>query len=162
MLIWCERLYLAQLVQLWLINCPSNDHGYMYSNWKLNSKRVVKESIYFSLYFSKKCTIKSHLHSCFANMCRHVLLSYSRIINIAISNIVICVDSKSVLQTLQSWDCRARADLVFEIKHLIHILQTRNTLITFLWIPSHCNIYWNDKVDEQKVTKQLVKIQNVY
>ena len=69
-------------------------------------------------------------------------------LNIAISNVVICVDSKSVLQSLQSWDCRARSDLVFEIKHFIHILQTRNTLITFLWIPSHCDIYWNDKVDE--------------
>ena len=79
-----------------------------------------------------------------------ILFAIYRILelNIAISNIVICVDSKSVLQTLQSWDCRARSDLVFEIKHLIHILQTRNTLITFLWIPSHCNIFWNDKVDE--------------
>ena len=65
----------------------------------------------------------------------------------AISNVVICVDSKSVLQSLQSWDCRARSDLIFEIKHLIHILQLRNILINFLWVPSHCGIFWNDQVD---------------
>ena len=37
--------------------------------------------------------------------------------------------------------------IIFEIKHLIHTLQLRNILINFLWVPSHCGIFWNDQVD---------------
>ena len=65
-----------------------------------------------------------------------------------ILNIVICVDSRSVLQSLQSWDCGVRTDLVFEIKYLIHLLRLRNLGIVLCWVPSHCGIYWNDYVDK--------------
>ena len=68
-------------------------------------------------------------------------------LNLSLLDIVICVDSKSVLQSLNSWDCNAGTDIFFEIKHMIHILRSNNTIITFCWVPSHCNIYWNEKVD---------------
>ena len=34
-----------------------------------------------------------------------------------------------------------------EITHLIHILSIRGTEITFMWIPSHCGVFYNEKVD---------------
>ena len=58
------------------------------------------------------------------------------------------VDSRSVLQSLQTWDCGVRTDLIFEIKYLIHLLRLRNLGIVLWWVPSHCGIYWNDYVDK--------------
>ena len=77
------------------------------------------------------------------------MFAISQLIELTLSiyHVVICVDSKSVLQSLKTWDCNAGTELLFEIKHLIHILGSNNTIISFCWIPSHCNIFWNDKVD---------------
>ena len=68
-------------------------------------------------------------------------------ITLDIINIVICIDSRSVIQSLQTWDCRVRTDLIFEIKYIIHLLRLRNIGITLCWVPSHCGIFWNDHVD---------------
>ena len=43
-------------------------------------------------------------------------------IQLAIFNILICVDSQSVLYALQNWDCKARRDIVYEVKYLIHCI----------------------------------------
>jgi ribonuclease HI len=65
----------------------------------------------------------------------------------SVFNIVICVDSKSVLQAIKSWSCRVGKNLIFEIKFLIHKLISRGTCINFCWVPSHCGILWNEVVD---------------
>ena len=61
--------------------------------------------------------------------------------------IVFCVDSKSVLYSLRSTDPKIRAELIIEIRHLIHSLIIRGTNVSFCWIPSHCNIFANDWAD---------------
>ena len=61
--------------------------------------------------------------------------------------IVFCVDSKSVLYALQSWSCKNRSDLLFDIKLLISHISVRGSEISFCWIPSHCNILYNDVAD---------------
>jgi ribonuclease HI len=63
-------------------------------------------------------------------------------------NILICVDSKSVLTALQSWDNKVRKDLLFEIKFLIHEIKTKGTEVSFCWVPSHCGIKGNEMADK--------------
>ena len=40
-------------------------------------------------------------------------------------NVLICVDSKSVLYALQNWDCKVRRDIVYEVKYLMHSIMSR-------------------------------------
>ena len=64
-----------------------------------------------------------------------------------ISQVLFCVDSKSVLYSLKSINLKVRPDIVIEIVQLIHLLSLRGCNITFCWIPSHCNFYFNNIVD---------------
>ena len=64
-----------------------------------------------------------------------------------IFQILFCVDSKSVLECLKNLNTKSRPDLIVEISHLIHLLIIRGSDITFMWVPSHCGIFYNDKVD---------------
>ena len=67
--------------------------------------------------------------------------------NMDLFNVLICVDSKSVLESLIKWDNKSRKDLIFDIRYLIHCIRTKGTGLTFCWIPSHCGLYWNEEVD---------------
>ena len=69
-------------------------------------------------------------------------------LNKAFYSILICVDSKSVLCSLQNWDVHTRKDLIFEIKLMIHSIIARGMSVDFCWIPSHCGIYGNDQADQ--------------
>ena len=73
-------------------------------------------------------------------------------IPLAIFNIVICVDSKSVLYALQNWDCKMRRDIVYEVKYMIHYIISRGIGVEFCWVSSHCGLYWNEISD--KLAKQ--------
>jgi ribonuclease HI len=63
-------------------------------------------------------------------------------------NILLCVDSKSVLSALQSWDSKVRKDILFEIKYLIHEIRSKGTDVSFCWVPSHCGIKGNEQADK--------------
>jgi ribonuclease HI len=78
-----------------------------------------------------------------------ILMALEFIFNLQFSifRIVFCVDSKSVLYALQSWSCKNRSDLIFDIKLLISHISMRGSEISFCWIPSHCNIIYNDVAD---------------
>jgi len=67
--------------------------------------------------------------------------------NISLYNVLFCVDSKSVLYALGNWNCKIRSDLVYEIRTLIHYIMMRGVGICFCWVPSHCNIFYNNKAD---------------
>ena len=73
---------------------------------------------------------------------RHLLDSTNNI------NILFCVDSKSVLQAIKSTKQNIRLELIHNIKQNIHQLSLQNVNITFCWVPSHCGIYANEKVDQ--------------
>lgn len=79
-----------------------------------------------------------------------VLMALYRILDLNINffNIVFCVDSKSVLQALDSFNCKERIDIIIEIRHLIHSLIVNGTYISFCWIPSHSGFFYNDLVDQ--------------
>ena len=56
---------------------------------------------------------------------------------------IFCVDSKSVLQAKQSTNSKVRVEMLFEIQHLIHMLRTRGSEISFGWLPSHCGLFFS-------------------
>ena len=64
-----------------------------------------------------------------------------------ISNILFCVDSKSVLHALRNSNFNVRKDLITEISHLVHFLILRGSSVTFCWVPSHCGICFNERAD---------------
>ena len=60
---------------------------------------------------------------------------------------VICTDSMSVLQALQSHQlCHP---IITEIRDLLHQLNNANNECIILWIPGHVGIYGNEKADTQ-------------
>jgi ribonuclease HI len=63
-------------------------------------------------------------------------------------SVLVCVDSLSVLQSMQDWN-NSRGDLIFEIRHLIHYIRLKGVNICFCWVPSHCGIYGNELVDSK-------------
>ena len=65
----------------------------------------------------------------------------------ALFQIVFCVDSKSVLNSLKSSESKVRAELILEIRHAVNSLILRGTDVSFCWVPSHCGISSNDWVD---------------
>ena len=78
-----------------------------------------------------------------------ILMALYYILNLPISSvqILVCVDSKSVLNALESLNMRVRAEIVIEISHIIHFLAVKGTIIDFCWIPSRCEIFHNELVD---------------
>ena len=77
--------------------------------------------------------------------------------------ILVCVDSKSVLHALKSTDPKVRGEILFEINHLIHLAIVRGSDICFCWIPSHCGILYNEWADRaaKKGAKQLQESESV-
>ena len=76
-------------------------------------------------------------------MALHYLIDFPH----TIPQILFCVDSKTALYSLNTMNFKVRPEIVIEITHLIHILSLRGCNITFCWIPSDCNFYFNNVVD---------------
>ena len=62
--------------------------------------------------------------------------------------ILFCVDSKSVLQALKLSNTKVRNELIQEIYQLIHFLYIRGSQVDFCWVPSHCGLSANERVDQ--------------
>ena len=74
-------------------------------------------------------------------------LHYTLYLLVSIFQVLVCVDSKSVLNALESLNMRVRAEIVLGTSHSIHFLAVRGTIIDFCWIVSHCGIFHNELVD---------------
>ena len=61
--------------------------------------------------------------------------------------VLLCVDSKSVLQSIECSHSNPSHAIVNEVWHLIHLLSCKGTDITFCWVPSHCGIFGNELAD---------------
>ena len=61
--------------------------------------------------------------------------------------ILFCVDSKAALQAIKSHRLTDRGEIVFQIKHLVHQLIIRGSIVNFLWVPSHTGLLYNDWAD---------------
>ena len=75
-------------------------------------------------------------------------LNYLIDLPFTVFRVLICVDSKSVLQSLQSSDSNVPHFIVNEAKHLLHLLICKGTEVTFCWVPSHCGILGNELADK--------------
>ena len=114
----------------------------------------VQKSFYFRKGFS---IFTSELYAIF------MALSYICNIPLAIFNILICVDSKSVvLYALQNWGCKV-TEKGYSLRNkipepLYHIIGIG---VELCWVPSHCGLYWNelsDKLGKQGAMKFMSAI----
>ena len=74
-------------------------------------------------------------------------LNYISTSQFAFYKILVCVDSKSVLIAVKDWQGKLRNDIIYEIKFLIHCIQSKGIVLDFCWVPSHYGLYWNESVD---------------
>ena len=86
-------------------------------------------------------------------------LSFINDLNLDLFNILLCVDSKAVLYAIKNQNSKNRRDLLFEIRYLIHTISQRGIGVTFVWVPSHLGLYWNDCAD--RLAKEGAK-ENIY
>lgn len=57
------------------------------------------------------------------------------------------VDSQAALKAISSPHRCARSDILVEIRQLCHTIISQNTILTFLWVPSHIGVHGNDLAD---------------
>ena len=130
--------------------------------------KLVNQVIQFKIHL--KVQKSFYLGKCFSIFTLElyaILMALNYICNIllAIFNIIICVDSKSVLYALQNWDCKMRRDIVYEVKYMIHYIISRGIGVEFCWVPSHCGLYyWNEisiKLAKQGAMKNMSAISSI-
>lgn len=63
-------------------------------------------------------------------------------------NFLICSDSLSGLQSLKNNNCFNMNPLVVEILNLHNEISQLQSNVSFLWVPSHCSILGNERVNE--------------
>eukprot|EP00745_Piridium_sociabile_P029219 TRINITY_DN4763_c1_g1_i17.p1 TRINITY_DN4763_c1_g1~~TRINITY_DN4763_c1_g1_i17.p1 ORF type:complete len:107 (+),score=1.70 TRINITY_DN4763_c1_g1_i17:231-551(+) len=87
-------------------------------------------------------------------------MAFNHIVSVSMNlfQILVCVDSKSVLHAIRSTSLKAGLEMTIEIKHVIHLLSVKGINITFCWVPSHCGIYSNEWADQaaRKAANNLV------
>ena len=90
-------------------------------------------------------------HSIFTAELTAILMALSKIVDLPNTpfSIVICSDSKSALQAIESNTSKEKFELIYEIKHLMHTLILKGTIVSFCWIPSHCGFLYNDWADRE-------------
>ena len=57
------------------------------------------------------------------------------------------MDSNATLLALNNADNKFRSNIIFEIKYIIHSLLAKGTIVDFCWVPSHCGLFRNERVD---------------
>ena len=70
--------------------------------------------------------------------------------------ILICVDSKSVLYALKSLSMKIRGEMIHEISHLVHVLSLNGSAIC--WVPSHCGLLYNNWADRAAMAGAIVAL----
>ena len=76
------------------------------------------------------------------------VLKFIKKSNINSSKVVLCVDSKSALISLNGNFNKHRTNVIFEIQGLINELISAGIDIVFFWIPSHITIFGNEMADK--------------
>ena len=78
-----------------------------------------------------------------------ILKALDFVLNFPINNIhiVVCADSKAALNAIMSPKPQNRLDMITEINLTVHLLFMKDIYITFCWVPSHCGLSANERVD---------------
>ena len=63
------------------------------------------------------------------------------------TKLLLCVDSMSAISSIKLVTGKIRPKLLHKILHVITQLSEINTFVTFYWVPAHCGIFQNEKVD---------------
>ena len=69
--------------------------------------------------------------------------------NITNQDILFCIDSKSVITSLQSNNNKNRPSLIYQIQLAFHNILSNNKSLSILWTPSHCDISGNEIADKE-------------
>ena len=87
-----------------------------------------------------------------------VILGLQWVENVRPDKVVICVDSVSVLLSLQSLKS-SREDLLMEIHQSLYRLYSTRIKVSFCWVPAHVGIEGNEKADTvAKSSLELIEI----
>ena len=79
-----------------------------------------------------------------------MLMSLNNILylHLNVSHVLVCTDSRSALEAIRSSNSKIRLETITEINHVIHLLSDKGTSVSFCWVPSHCGISANERVDQ--------------
>ena len=119
----------------------------MYSDGSKNLKGCVGIGIYvpeFKIHISKR--ISDQLSVFTAEMLA-VILSFQWVEEVRADRVVVCTDSKAVLESIQG-EGNNRKDLVLEIQHSLFRLYRSGIDIWFCWVPAHEGAKGNEKADK--------------
>ena len=61
--------------------------------------------------------------------------------------VLICSDSVSAVKSLGKGMSKGRQDIVYEILLALNNVEKQGVTVSFLWVPAHVGIRWNEKVD---------------
>lgn len=126
-----------------------SDHLQIYTDGSVNENKtsgsafiIPKLNIQRSYHLRKYCSI-------FTAELVGILMALEYILNFPriIYNLLICVDSKSVLYSLKTMNLKCRPTVIYQVCNLVHNLRLQGTHVTYCWVPSHLGIYYNERVD---------------
>lgn len=112
----------------------SGDSGCGFYIPSLGIKKFYHLGKYFSIFTAELLAIM-------------MALTFIQDLHIDIYQIVVFIDSESVLSSLNNCSVNTRSDLLFDIRYLTHCLISRGIDVNFMWIPSHIGIKGNDVAD---------------
>ena len=75
-------------------------------------------------------------------------LKYLQSRNTTGKTIYICADSQAALKRLEKTARTGGQELTYDITQACKALQSAHNIITFVWVPGHCNIHGNDHADK--------------
>ncbi|XP_043998578.1 uncharacterized protein LOC122846005 [Gambusia affinis] len=123
------------------------NYAKIYSDGSKNSKGCVGIGIYISEF---KIDISKRLSdqlSVFTAEMVAVIISLQWVEEVRPDRVVICTDSKAVIESIQG-EGNNRKDLVLEIQHSLFRLYRGGIDVWFCWVPAHQGVKGNERADK--------------
>lgn len=94
-----------------------------------------------------------------------IMVAINKISEMGINKTLICSDSSSALMCLEAQKSDTRQDIVLEILQILFMMQQKNKIVQFLWVPAHTGVAGNeaaDKLAKHSMAKENIDIQIGY
>ncbi|XP_039535824.1 uncharacterized protein LOC120484610 [Pimephales promelas] len=91
-----------------------------------------------------------------------IMVAINKISEMGINKTLICSDSSSALMCLEAQKSDTRQDIVLEILQILFMMQQKNKIVQFLWVPAHTGVAGNeaaDKLAKHSMAKENIDIQ---